>query len=51
MAGQRRNWFLALVGWFKDLIIGGLLCLTPVTAVIVLGWLVRDMRQTASTLR
>ena len=47
MAGQRRNWFLALVGWFKDLIIGGLLCLTPVTAVIVLGWLVRDMRQTA----
>lgn len=43
---RQRNLFLTLVVWLKDLLIGGIFCLTPVTAIIVLGWLVRDMRRT-----
>lgn len=31
-------------GGIKNLIIGSLLCLTPITAIIVLGWLQRRMR-------
>ena len=33
-----------LLGALKTLIIGTLLCMTPVTAVVVLGWLMRRMR-------
>ncbi|MBT8408804.1 MAG: hypothetical protein KJN93_04180, partial [Alphaproteobacteria bacterium] len=33
-----------LVGALKSLVFGSLLCLTPITALIVLGWLMRRMR-------
>ncbi len=33
-----------LLGALKTLIIGTLLCMTPVTAILVLGWLMRRMR-------
>jgi hypothetical protein len=43
LGGRRRGWFLGLSTGFKNLIVGTLLCATPVTAIIVLGWLVRYM--------
>ncbi len=33
-----------LVSWIKDVIIGTAVGLTPVTAILLLGWLMRDMR-------
>ncbi len=33
-----------LLGFVRDLIVGTLLCLSPLTAIIALGWLVRRMR-------
>ncbi len=35
-------------GAFRSLILGTLLCLTPITALIVLGWLMRRMRFVAA---
>ena len=39
-----------LLGALKTLIIGTLLCATPVTAIVVLGWLMRRMRWQAGVL-
>jgi len=36
--------FVRLLGSLKTLIIGTLLCMTPVTAILVLGWLMQRMR-------
>ncbi|NNL72295.1 MAG: hypothetical protein HKP29_02920, partial [Silicimonas sp.] len=36
-----------LLGALKSLIVGTLLCMTPLTSVLVLGWLMRRMRRTA----
>lgn len=41
---QGRGRISVVFGLVKNLIIGTLLCLTPVTAVIVLGWTMRYMR-------
>ena len=41
---RESGFILRLLGSLKTLIIGTLLCMTPVTAVLVLGWLMRRMR-------
>jgi len=41
---QESGFLMRLLGILKTLIIGTLLCLTPVTSVLVLGWLMRRMR-------
>lgn len=40
----RPNVLWRLLGAIKTLIVGTLLCMTPVTSVVVLGWLMRRMR-------
>lgn len=42
---------LRLMGALRDLLVGTLFCLTPVTAVVVLGWLVRWMQATVAKRR
>ncbi|HKK30377.1 MAG TPA: hypothetical protein VKA18_08305 [Alphaproteobacteria bacterium] len=45
VSDDRRVLFpLRLMGALRDLLVGTLFCLTPVTAVVVLGWLVRRMK-------
>ncbi len=46
-APMRRGLFARLIGGLKNLLIGSLLCVTPVTAIIVLGWLMGLMRRVA----
>jgi hypothetical protein len=42
---------LALVGLLRDLVVGGLLCLSPLTSLIALGWLTRRMQATVAKAR
>ncbi len=46
-APARRGLFVRLIGGLKNLLFGSLLCVTPVTAIIVLGWLMGLMRRVA----
>ena len=48
-APVRPNVILRVWGALKSLLIGSILCLTPVTALVVLGWLMRRMRYVAAT--
>ena len=41
---QDSGFLMRILGSLKTLVIGTLLCLTPVTSVLVLGWLMRRMR-------
>ena len=43
-APRENGAFVRLLGALKTLTIGTLLCMTPVTAILVLGWLMRRMR-------
>lgn len=47
LAPRARPLPLALLRLGSNLIIGGLLCTTPLTALVVLGWLTRRMDRTA----
>lgn len=44
---QRRGWLAGLFGAIRSLVVATLLCLTPPTSILVLGWLLTDMRRAA----
>jgi hypothetical protein len=44
-ANRGRHSLLALLGSLARFAVGVILCLTPVTAILVLGWLVRLMQR------
>ncbi|MDJ0628342.1 MAG: hypothetical protein QNJ44_08770 [Rhodobacter sp.] len=43
-ATQQRAWPWRALGGVRDLVVGSLLCLTPITALLALGWITRRMR-------
>ena len=49
MATPRPGVLGRLAGALKSMVLGSLLCLTPITALIVLGWLMRRMRFVSAT--